>query len=267
MPHPFFDGLTAPLHIAHRGGAGCGPENTLWAFEQAVRVHRTDCIELDVHATADGEIVVFHDDDLDRTTDGAGPLRAQDWASLQRLDAGHTWTADGGQTFPHRGQGVGIPRLVTVLRAFPDLPLNLEIKPDRPELAAPVVALLRAEGALDRVCLGSFHDRVGAALHAAAPAACHYYPEAALTAFVMAALTGQPPVVDPRFSVIDMPLSHQGLRLVTPALLDAARAHDLWVNVWTVDAADDMTALLDLGVGGIMTDRPDRLRAVLDARG
>ncbi|MCA9545919.1 MAG: glycerophosphodiester phosphodiesterase [Myxococcales bacterium] len=265
MPHPFFAELAAPLHIAHRGGAGLYPENTLFAFQQAVARHHTQMIELDVHATADGEIVVFHDDTLERTTDGAGPLAARTWAELQVLDAGYRWSADG-QRFPFRGQDIGIPRLVEVLRALPDLPLNLEIKPDRPELAAPVVALLKAAGALGRCCLGSFHDRVGEALHAAAPDACHYFAQGPLTAFVMAALMGQPLPTDDRWHVLDMPATHNGLPLITPALIAAARQRDLWVNVWTIDDAATMRALLAAGVGGIMTDRPDTLRAVLDGR-
>lgn len=265
MPHAFFDGLRAPLHIAHRGGAGLYPENTLYAFQQAVAAHGTQMIELDVHATADGEIVVFHDDDLDRTTDASGPLRDRTWAELQAVDAGYRWTDDGAR-FPFRGQGVGVPRLVEVLRALPDLPINLEIKPDRPELAAPVVALLKAEGALARCCLGSFHDRVGEALHGAAPDACHYFAQGPLTAFVMAALMGQLLPQDDRWHVLDMPDAYNGMPLITPKLMAAARDRDLWVNVWTIDDAPTMRALLTAGVGGIMTDRPDTLRAVLDAR-
>lgn len=256
--HAFFDGLRAPLHIAHRGGAGLYPENTMLAFEAAVSRHRTQLIELDVHASADGEIVVFHDDEVDRTTNGSGPIRALTWAEIAALDAGHGlpgWA----------GRGATVPRLVEVLRAFPELPLNLEIKPDRPELAGPVVALLEAEGALDRVCLGSFHDSVGEALVEAAPAACHYYPQQALTQFVMSALMGQTPADDPRYSVLDMPMRHNGMQVLTPAVVAAARALGKWINVWTIDARADMDALLAMGVGGIMTDRPDVLREALDA--
>lgn len=257
--HPFFDHLRGPLHIAHRGGSLVYPENTMVAFRGAVEQHGTQMIELDVHASADGVLVVFHDDTLDRTTDGEGPLQARTWAELQALDAGAKFAG-------FEGQGVRIPQLVEVLRAFPTLPINLEIKPDRPELAVPVVALLRAEGALNRVCLGSFFDRVGEALYAAAPDACHYYPQTALRQFVMAALMGGTPPEAPRYSVLDMPLDYEGMRLVTPALLAAAQQAGKWVNVWTVDEPKDMRHLIALGVGGIMTDRPDVLRAVLDAR-
>lgn len=268
--HPFFDGLAPTLHIAHRGGAALAPENTLAAFDRAVTRFRTDMIELDVHPTADGEIVVFHDDTLERCTDGAGPVQAHAWADLARLDAGFRFTPDGGASFPFRrggtGAGVGIPRLAEVLSRFPDLRINLELKagPRAAGAVEPLVALLKAHDALDRVCLGSEDDTLGAALHAAAPEACHFFPAQALTALVMSLKTGAEPVVDPRYRVLDMPFVWQGMRLVDPDLLAACAARGLWVNAWTVDSPDEMRYLLHIGVGGIMTDRPDVLRQVMD---
>ncbi|MCK6572282.1 glycerophosphodiester phosphodiesterase [Myxococcota bacterium] len=260
------------LHIAHRGGAALAPENTLTAFEAAVAVHRTDMLELDVRPTADGVLVVCHDETLARCTESADRVDALDFAAIARLDAGYRFTPDDGTTYPFRGTGVRIPRLDDVLTAFPDVLLNVELKVD-PEgtgraLAAvePLVATLRSRGALDRVCLGSEDDGVGAALHAAAPGACHFFPAGALTALVLSLKSGAPPAVDPRFHVLDMPFVWQGLRLVDPALLSACAPLGLWVNAWTVDSPEEMRYLLDIGVGGVMTDRPDLLRRALDAR-
>ena len=106
-------------------------------------------------------------------------------------------------------------------------------------------------------------DEIAAAVHAACPEACHFFPAEALTAWVMAVKTGAPLPVDPRWSVIDMPFEWQGMRLVDADLLHAARSAGLWVNVWTVDEPEEMRYLVGLGVGGIMTDRPDLLREVL----
>ena len=123
--------------------------------------------------------------------------------------------------------------------------------------------LLRAD-ALHRVCIGSSSDAIGERLHRLLPEAVHFYPLSALTEFVMAVRTGQEPPDDPRFLVLDMPLEYAGMRLVDELFMDAARRCGRWVNVWTIDDPAEMRALVDLGVGGVMTDRPDLLRQVLD---
>lgn len=261
--HPFFDGLEPTLHIAHRGGAKLAPENTMTAFRQAVERWHTDMLEIDVHLTRDGEVVVFHDDTLDRCTDASGPVLEKSWRELAEVDAGYGFTPDGGETFPFRGGGVRIPRLVEVLRAFPDLRLNVELKADLPDLVGAFAELVRAEGALDRLCVGSEHDETAAQLHDALPDACHFFPRDAGTLWVMSAKAGAELPDDPRWQVLDMPWELGGVRLVTRELLEQTRAAGIWVNVWTVDDPDEMRRLAALGVGGVMTDRPDLLRTIL----
>jgi glycerophosphoryl diester phosphodiesterase len=185
-------------------------------------------------------------------------------AELQELDAGHRFTPDGGQTFPFRGKGVRIPTLRETLEAFPDLRMNIEVKRSQPGVEEAFADELRRAGALDRVCIGSMHDHLAGRLHQLLPHALHFYPELALTAFVMAVRAGGEPPDDPRFQVLDMPLSLMGVRLVDEALVDAVRRSGRWVNVWTIDDPSDMRQLIDLGVGGVMTDRPDLLREVID---
>lgn len=261
----YFD-LTAPLHIAHRGGAALYPENTLFAFEAAVNTHRTAVIETDVHLSADGEVMVWHDDTLDRCTDHTGPIAALTAAELARVDAGHRFTPDGGETFPYRGEGIGIGRLADAMAAWPDLPFNIELKSTDPKLVAAFVDLMRAQKWVDRVCCGSEKDEVAFTLADALPEACHFYPTGPGTAFVLTALQGGTPPIDPRFTVLDMPADYSGMPLITPRLVEVAAETGRWINVWTIDETAEMHRLLDLGVGGIMTDRPDRLRAVLDGR-
>ncbi|WP_163996860.1 glycerophosphodiester phosphodiesterase [Pyxidicoccus caerfyrddinensis] len=262
---PFLRGLRPTLHISHRGGAALAPENTLEAFRQAVERYRTDMLELDVHLTRDGEVVVAHDATLERCTDGTGPLAALTLAELKRLDAGFHFSPDEGRTFSFRGQGVRIPTLREVLRAFPALRLNIELKPDVPGIEDVFAGLLKEEGALERVCMGSEQDVVGERLAARLPDACHFYPRDALAAFVIALRGGETPPEDPRFTVLDMPLYFGDIRLVDPAFLRECAARGKWVNVWTVDDATEMEQLLQEGVGGIMTDRPDLLRQRMDA--
>src|SRR5262249_12495272 len=126
--HPFFVGLSPTLHISHRGGAALAPENTIAAFGLAVREHRTDMLEIDVQMTRDGALVVSHDPSLERCTNGSGEIASISRERLQSLDAGHSFTRDGGRTFPFRGRGVCIPLLEEALRAFPGMRWNIELK-------------------------------------------------------------------------------------------------------------------------------------------
>jgi glycerophosphoryl diester phosphodiesterase len=261
--HPFLDGLRPTLHIAHRGGALLAPENTLFAFRAAVEQWRTNMLELDVHATRDGELIVSHDPTVQRCTDGDGRIADHTLAELQRLDAGFQFSPDDGRTHPFRGQGVRMPTFREVLRAFPGLRLNVEVKAEAPGVESAVAALIRAEGATNRVCLGSELDPLGERLVEAAPEVCAFYPRDALTQLVLAIKSGSEPPDDQRFQVLDMPLDYGEVRLVDAPFLDATARLGRWVNVWTVDDAETMRALVTIGVGGIMTDRPDLLREVL----
>lgn len=264
MTHPFLQGLKAPLHIAHRGGAKRYPENTLYAFERAVRVHHTDMLELDVHASKDGVVVVAHDATLERCTNGAGPLKERTWAELSALDAAFHFTPEGSAGTPLRGSGIGLPRLADVLAAFPGLRINVELKAEA--ALGPFVDLVRGTKELDRLCIGSEHDALGEALVQALPDALHFYPTNALASFVFAVKAGEPPEDDGRYTVLDMPYEWEGLVVFDAPLARVAASLGKWVNVWTVDEPAQMRQAIADGVGGVMTDVPDVLRAVLDER-
>ncbi|MEW6434166.1 MAG: glycerophosphodiester phosphodiesterase [Myxococcota bacterium] len=263
MTHPFLRGLKAPLHISHRGGAKRYPENTMYAFEQAVRVHRTDMLELDVHATRDGVVVVAHDATLERCTNGSGPLSALTWDELRRLDAAFHFTPLGATGTPLRGKGVGIPRFADVLAAFPGLRINVELKTEG--AIGPFLELVRGTRELDRLCIGSEHDAIGEELTRALPDACHFFPANALASFVFAVKGGEPPDDDGRYTVLDMPYEWEGMVVFDAALARVAASMGKWVNVWTVDEPAQMRQAIADGVGGVMTDVPDVLRGVLDA--
>jgi glycerophosphoryl diester phosphodiesterase len=260
--HPFFDGLVPTLHVAHRGGAALAPENTLAAFRTAVAQFRTAMIETDVQATRDGVLVVTHDPTLERTSDGQGRVADLGWAEIARLDAGYRFTRDG-RTFPFRGTGVRYSRLEDLLTEFPALHFNVELKPESAGAVDSFAAVIRGARAENRVCCGSESDAVGARLHAALPECCHFYPRNALTAMVMSLKMGVEPPPEERYLVMDMPLAHEGMRLVDAELVKHAAARGRWINVWTVDDPAEMRQLVADGVGGIMTDRPDLLRDVL----
>ncbi|MGO8970334.1 MAG: glycerophosphodiester phosphodiesterase [Myxococcaceae bacterium] len=263
MYSPFFYGLRPTLHISHRGGAALAPENTRVAFDAAVERWRTDVLELDVHLTRDGELVVSHDATVERCTNGTGRISEATLGELQRLDAGYRFTPDAGKTFPFRGQGVRMPSLHEVLRAYPGLPLNLELKEDTPGAAEALAREVRAMGAGPRVCLGSELQGLSQKLVALLPEVAHFYPREALSQAVLALKSGEPVAEDTPYGVLDMPYRFGDVVLVDAAFLAAASVAEKWVNVWTVDAEEDMRTLVALGVGGIMTDRPDLLRGVL----
>lgn len=260
--HPFFKGLRAPLHIAHRGGALVSPENTLFAFDRAVAEFRTDVIELDVQATHEADLVVAHDPTVDRCTDGTGAIADLTWGEIAKLDAGFYAQGLRGESF--RGRGIRVPRLSEVLRAFPTLRFNIELK-DARGLEA-FVTLVQEERCLDRLCIGSEHDELGRQLSERLPDALHFYPRDALAGFVLSIRSGDAPEDDGRYTVLDMPLTYAGVTMFDAALSTEAARHNKWVNVWTVDDPDDMRRAISEGVGGIMTDRPDLLRRVIDDR-
>ncbi|MGH7581196.1 MAG: glycerophosphodiester phosphodiesterase family protein, partial [Gemmatimonadales bacterium] len=157
--NPLLDLAAHPV-IAHRGSSAEAPENTLPAFEAAVR-RGADAVELDVRLTADGAPVVIHDATLDRTTDRSGPVSALTLAELRSVDAGAKFTPDGGRTYPHRGQGAQVPTLGEVLWTFPRMPVLVEIK--EPQTQDAVRRVLLQEGAAERCVVASEHHE---ALHA-----------------------------------------------------------------------------------------------------
>jgi glycerophosphoryl diester phosphodiesterase len=259
--HPFLQTLRPTLHIAHRGGAALAPENTVEAFRLALDRYHTDMIETDVHMTADGVLVLMHDATIDRTTEGTGVVADFTIDRLESLDAGYRFRSLTGE-FTFRGRDVRIPRLETVLQLFPTTRFNIEIKDDRPGVEDAFAQIIRNAGAIDRVCVGSEDDEVSRRLLGALPEACHFYPRHAAAIFIAALRRGEPCENDP-YEVLDIPLWFGETRLVDASLLAGALERNRWVNVWTVDERSEMEKLVADRVGGIMTDRPDRLRDVL----
>lgn len=259
-PHPLLAG--GPLLIAHRGGAGLYPENTLFAFERAQRAWQADMMELDVHASADGRCVVIHDDSVDRTTNGSGLVRQMALRELQQLDAGYRFTPDGGRTFPFRGRGIRIPTLDEVLQALPDARFTIEVKAGAAQ--APLFEAIRTHHAADRVIAAGAAeaDRTqfvswAGALSASGASCRRFYLLHRLR------LTGIR-----RFGahVAQVPEVWGRRRIVTPRLVRDLHRAGAHIHIWTVNDVADMERLLDWGVDGLVTDRPDRLASLLHRR-
>jgi glycerophosphoryl diester phosphodiesterase len=244
-----------PRVFGHRGAAGVAPENTLPSFALAAALGAT-YLELDVHATADGEIVVLHDPSLQRTSDGTGPVSALPWAQVAALDAGYQFTHDG-HTFPFRGQGIRIPRLREVLDEFPTHCLNIEVKQGGRAVVDAVLAVLRDAGSLERVLLAAEHDDIMHTIRAASGGQVTTSASVGeVVDFVGRLQAGNWDGYAPSGKALQIPPAHGGIELATAQSVAAAHRAGLEVHVWTINDAAEIDRLLDLGVDGVMSDLP-----------
>jgi len=249
--------------MAHRGGAALAPENTMEAFRMAVECWRCDVLELDVRATRDGRVVVLHDQTVDRTTNGSGAIEDLTWAEVRQLDAGFRFhDLDGRHSA--RGKGVRIPLFDEVLEAFPGMRLNVEAK--AADAASALVEAIARHGAEPRTLVAaeaeaSRHDARGYR----GPWGASGEQLRRFSVAMRLPIVGR--CYTPRVDVFQVPDVWKGKPVVTPRLMRAAHARNIPVHVWTVDDPVRMHALLDLGVDGIQTDRPDLLDGVFKERG
>ena len=257
---PFFDDAR-PQVFAHRGGCDVGPENTIAAFDLGMAA-RADGLELDVHLSADGVVVVHHDKTLDRTTDASGPVAARTADELARVDAGYRF--EHGGAFPFRGQGIGVPRLSEVLRRYQGTPTIIEIKVYTAAMGEAVAREARRADALDHACIAGF----GIASARAARAALPGVPSSACKAEVRLAMyrswLGLPVRRAPYHTYQVPERAGEGTRIVSPRFIRHAHEGGFKVQVWTVDEEADMRRLLAWGVDGLITNRPDVARRVRD---
>ena len=247
MGFAFLDHV-GPIAFAHRGGAGDWPENTLPAFEGAVALGFR-YVETDVHVTSDGVLCAFHDERLDRVTDRTGLIRDQTWAEVSQA------RVDGLEP---------IPLLEDLLTTWPDLRINIDPKHDSAVDA--LAATLRRTDAIERVCIGSFSDARIARLREllGADLCTSFGPKgiARLRAGSFGIPTGELGA-----ACLQVPPAHKHVPIVDERFLRTAHDRLLPVHVWTIDDPTEMHRLLDLGVDGIMTDRPSVLKDVLVSRG
>ena len=253
----------APLLMAHRGGSHLAPENTVYAFRRALEWWRADLLEIDVQPTACGDAVVIHDPTVDRTTDGTGPVASFTVAELKRLDAGYRFTPDGGASYPLRGAGVGLSTIREVLEAFPHARINVEIKDARAQQA--VWDAVHGLHAVHRVLIaaGDRNNRLRFREYAG-PVSAGRQDVVALYALHKAhCIALWTPTVD----AFQIPEILDDRRVLDRRMVMELHARNVAVHVWTIDAEADLRRLLEWGVDGIVTDRPDRLGRILHQLG
>jgi glycerophosphoryl diester phosphodiesterase len=257
--HPVLCG--GPLLIGHRGAAGLVPENTLASFRDAVDRWAVDMIELDVRASADGRCVVIHDDTVDRTTDGTGPVAGKTLAELRELDAGYRFQDEEGG-FPFRGRGLGIPTIEEVLEELPDTPLTVEVKIGTAQ--EPLFEALRRFDAHDRVVVAGMDYRDRSLFGGYTGAKSGSTRDVRRFYFLHRLFAGR--AWRRNCEVFQVPERRGLLRLVTRRFIRDAARHGLPVHVWTVNDPATMERLLDWGVDALITDRPDLASVVLSER-
>lgn len=251
----YFSRAGRTLNIAHRGGASEAPEHTLLAYQRALE-SGADVLELDVHLSRDGELIVLHDTTVDRTTDGEGAIADLTLEEIRALDAGYRYSRDG-VDFPERGKGHRIPTAREVFDAFPDAPYVIELKPRGEATASALIALVREYQLENRTIIASADGPTIRFVRASAPEL--------LTSFSL----------DEGFEFMEEPLESFGLYsppshflqlpygTIDDAMLEKARARGVHLQAFTVNNEEEMKRLIEAGINGIMTDRPSLLHDLL----
>jgi len=269
--HPFFD--PPPRILAHRGDSEQFPENTLAAFRSAAEIG-VDCIETDVHLTMDGELVIWHDDTLERSSSLSGFVEDHTLEELKKGDAGHWFSRDGGASYPFRGKGISFCSLREALTELPHMRFNVDLKTRSPRIAdkfAEEIAELQAE---NRVLCASFHHENLQRIRAAAPGIATSFSSREVVRILMAARTGllklSPGLKFLRTALcrgmaLQIPRKQGRITVLSPRLLRAYKKAGLYVQVWTINDGQEMRELLEMGVDGIFTDNPRLLKQTIDA--
>jgi glycerophosphoryl diester phosphodiesterase len=247
--HPLLDMKAHPI-IGHRGNAARAPENTIESFRQAVELG-VDALELDVHLSSDGQVVVIHDPTLDRTTDRSGRVDRLTLGEIQQADAGARFTADRGTTWPYRGRGINVPTLDEVLGAFPTTPLLIEIKAAAASRGTREV--IERHAAVDRCIVASFSEQAVEPFSGSGIAGGASRRE---TALLLWRAVLRVPVAGVNFRVMCIPPSHRGIPLPVGGYARILAPLGVPVHVWTIDDPIEAERLRRRGVRGIISNDP-----------
>ncbi len=253
-----FFSVEHPIRFAHRGSRVLWPENTMHAFAGAVEGLGYHYLEIDVRLTSDHVPVVFHDAKLNRTTSGTGKVVERTLKELQSVDAAYYFDAE--NDYPLRGTGVGVSTLEELYATWPDLRLNIDLKGPGEEWA--VAEVIRAFDAEHRTLIGSFNDRRIARFRriTRGRVAVSAGPTASAAMYV-ASRTGR--TIRRQVQAYQLPFDYRGTR-IDDKLIGAIHRAGAHIHLWTVNEPDDMRRFIDMGVDGIVTDRPDLLNQVMN---
>jgi glycerophosphoryl diester phosphodiesterase len=265
----YYTNVPEPLVIAHQGGDGLWPGDTMYAFEQAVEIG-VDVLEMDAHITKDGEIVLMHDEQVDRTTNGTGLIEDLTLAELRQLDAAYDWSGDGGQTFPYRGQGIEVPTLDELFQKFPEMRYVVEIKLTQNPIDKPLCDLIHRYAMQDQVMVASFHDEVMQNFRQTCPDVATSASRTEVRNFVLLGKVFLSAFLAPQYQSIQPPYDPKdslNIPIMTERFIREAHAKNIRVEPWTVNDPELMRQYVEWDVDGIITDRPDLMIEVLEEMG
>lgn len=255
-----------PLVFAHQGGEGRWPSNTMLAFRESAAIG-ADVLDTDMHMTRDGELVLIHDESVDRTSDGTGDVRDLTLAELRELDFGYHFTTDGGATHPYRGQGLGIVTVDELFAEFDGMRFGIEIKQTEPAAAAGLCELVREYGYEDDVLVSSFAQEAMDAFRDACPDVATSATDGEAKRFYIFQLLRLSGLDSPPFDSLQVPEYRNGTHVLTGSFASAAGRWNLPLVPWTIDEVEDFERLIDeFDLHGINTDYPDRLVDHLEGR-
>ncbi len=256
--HPVLKHLSKPVTIAHQGGNKVYPDESLLAFTNAVDMG-IQVLEVDIHRTRDGVLVINHDQTIDRLTDGSGLIREMSWSGLQQVDGAYNWSPDG-LTYPYRGKGVKILSLTAIMDAFPQQVYDIEIKQHDPPLESDLCDLLRQYGvAADQVIVASFSDETLTRFQNVCPEVATSLPVNQGTILYILSRIGLERLLPLDAVVAQLPRSFStklGQLELDRRYINAFAKGDRQVWVWTVNDSIEMRRMVNMGVHGIITDRP-----------
>ena len=254
--------------MAHRGESENTPENTMLALESAAAIG-VDVLESDVRLTKDDKVVLFHDEDLERTTGKAGTIREFTLDELRQIDFGYNFTSDDGATFPFRGKGHSIVTLQEAFERFPNVIFNLDIKDTFPSAPMELARMISQTDRSNSVLVASFHNSQLERFRVLMPKVPTSAHPGEVKSFVLNTKVDLPRIKfeDIQYRAFQVPMKSGPLKVVTKKFVRKAHEHNLAVHVWTINDQPTMDLLLDLGVDGIFTDNPKLLKQVLEKRG
>lgn len=265
----YYSDIDRPLVIAHQGGDGIWPGDTMFAFEKAVEIG-ADVLEMDAHITRDGQIVLMHDEKVDRTTDGTGLIEDLTVDQLKQLDAAYQWSNDDDKTFPYRGQGIQVPTLDELFQKFPQMRYVIEIKLTPNPIDQPLCDLIRKHNMQDNVMIASFHDEAMQNFRETCPEVATSASRGEVTTFVLLGKVFLSGLVAPQYESIQPPYDpseSKNIPIMTKRFIREAHAKNIAVEPWTVDDPELMKQYMEWNVDGIITDRPDLMMEVLKEMG
>lgn len=245
--------------IAHRGASGEAPENTLPAVALAFQRYQVDLVELDLRLSKDGVPVILHDETLERTTNGRGPVGRKTLKELKTLDAGFRFVPEGKKSFPFRGKGVTVPALEEVLRGFPESRFLLEIKEKNPECVPKILDVIERVPARGNLFIASFHGPVIRTVRSLRPPFIRTTLSRGEVFRAWLAFRFKRKNYFPPAHLASLPLREYGLRFDDPAWMAFLHERRVGIFYWTVDEPKEMERLARAGADGIMSNFPERL--------